>query len=152
MNTQAHAEQNCSSFPYLELDTWQEITLFTHFQNFLVSCKVPLHEKNTRETCYYIKYMYISKYSIWMKTASIGAVDAFVIMQTLMRHLKCHVHYSEEAAVQTTVSNNWLHVFGFIHKHWCFINTFRRGKNASQNVWCLFRKLRILINSFCVTQ
>lgn len=38
-----------------------------------------------------------------MKIASIRAVDAFVIMQTLMRHLKCHVHYSEEAAVQTTV-------------------------------------------------
>lgn len=31
-------------------------------------------------------------------------------------------------------SDNWLHVFGFIHKHWCFINTFRWGKNASQNL------------------
>ncbi len=51
-----------------------------------------------------------------MKIATIHAVDAFVIMQTLMRHLKCHVHYSAEAAVQTTVCDNGLHVFGFLHK------------------------------------
>lgn len=52
-----------------------------------------------------------------MKIASIRAVEAFVIMQTLMRHLKCHVHYSGEAAVQTAVCDNGLHVFRFLHKH-----------------------------------
>lgn len=80
-----------------------------------------------------------------MRVASVHATDALkalVIMLTLMRYVKCHVHYSWEAAEQTTVCDNSLYVFWFRHKA-CFINIFTWGKvswnqfthNISHIIW-----------------